>query len=113
MTNGFIVFSFREILRSMIGGNAKKRSAFANEREAYEFVRRAYNETGGVTPELKRVFDFYKNSMNDPCEPTEGTNSLRGENRGGERAFTVQLRTEAGRPLGKKERPQAAQKGAA
>src|SRR5690606_7633784 len=41
----------------------------ATEREAFDFVKSVYNETG-VTPELQRVYDFYKNTQNER-QPSE------------------------------------------
>lgn len=39
------------------------------EREAFDFARRVYKETG-VTPDLRRVYDFYKKARNEP-QPSE------------------------------------------
>jgi hypothetical protein len=67
-----MAMSFRDFLRRMVGGDKKPKSPFASEREAYEFCLRAYRETGGVTPELKRAYDFYLKNINDDCRPGSG-----------------------------------------
>lgn len=59
--------SLRDALRWLYGGDKKEKSAFASEEEAYEFCLRAYKETGGVTPELRRAYEFYKKNFNDEC----------------------------------------------
>ena len=59
------ISSLQDVLRWMIGRDKKPRSAFASEQEAYEFCERVYKETGGVTPELRRAFDFYLKNYND------------------------------------------------
>lgn len=63
------VMNLREFLRRAIGGDKKEKSAFESEQEAYEFVQKVYKETGGVTPELRRAYDFYKRNYDDDCEP--------------------------------------------
>lgn len=63
------VTSIAEFLRSMVGGDKKPKSAFASEQEAYEFVQRVYKETGGVTPELLRAYQFYIQNIDDDCPP--------------------------------------------
>lgn len=60
---------FREILRWVVGHGKKERSPFANDQEAYEFCQKIYKDTGGVTPELRRAYEFYKNNFNDECAP--------------------------------------------
>jgi hypothetical protein len=66
------IISLRELLRRAMGGDKKPKSAFASEQEAYEFCQRVYKETGGVTPELQRVYDFYRRNINDGCPPVGG-----------------------------------------
>ena len=66
------IASLREILRRMIGGDKKPKSAFATEQEAFEFCQRVYKETGGVTPELQRAYEFYQKNFNDDCRPGPG-----------------------------------------
>lgn len=61
--------SLRDILRLMMGGDKKEESVFASEKEAYEFCQRVYKETGGVTPELRRAYEFYKKNYHDDCPP--------------------------------------------
>jgi len=61
--------SLRDILRWMQGGDKKEKSIFASEQEAYEFCQRVYRESGGVTPELQRAYDFYRQNRNDNCAP--------------------------------------------
>jgi len=51
----------------MMGGDKKEKSVFASEHEAYEFCLKAYKDTGGVTPELRRAFEFYQKNINDEC----------------------------------------------
>ena len=58
-----------DLLRWLQGGDKKPKSAFKSEREAYEFVQRVYKETGGVTPELRRAYEFYLKNYNDDCPP--------------------------------------------
>jgi hypothetical protein len=62
--------SLRDFLRWMQGGDKKEKSVFASEKEAYEFCQRVYRETGGVTPELRRAYEFYQKNHNDDCAPT-------------------------------------------
>ena len=52
--------SLRDFLRWMAGRDKKEESVFANEQEAYEFCQEAYRETGGVTPDLRKAFEFYQ-----------------------------------------------------
>lgn len=66
------ISSLRDVLRWMAGGDKKEKSAFASEKEAYEFCQRAYKETGGVTPELRRAYEFYKKNFHDDCPPAGG-----------------------------------------
>lgn len=61
--------SLRDFLRWMHGGDKKEKSAFASEEEAYEFCLTAYKDSGGVTPELRRAFEFYKKNFDDDCPP--------------------------------------------
>lgn len=61
--------SLREILRWMAGGDKKPRSAFATEQEAFDFCERVYKETGGVTPDLRRAYEFFRKNYNDDCPP--------------------------------------------
>lgn len=63
------IFSIREFLRLAIGRGKKEKSVFASEEEAYEFVQQAYKDTGGVTPELRRAYEFYKQNYDDGCSP--------------------------------------------
>lgn len=67
-----MTMDLREILRRMFGGEKKKRSAFETEREAYEFLNKVYRETGGVTPELRRSFEFYQRNVRDECGEFDG-----------------------------------------
>ncbi len=66
------IFSLRELLWRAIGGNKKPKPAFASEQEAYEFCLKAYKDTGGVTPELRRAYEFYKKNFHDDCRPEAG-----------------------------------------
>lgn len=67
-----MAISLREILRVMMGGGRKPKSAFASEREAYEFCQRIYRETGGITPDLQQAYEFYRKNYNDDCRPDAG-----------------------------------------
>lgn len=42
----------------------KKRAGFASDKHAYDFCRQVYNETNGVTPELRKAFESYKKHAN-------------------------------------------------
>lgn len=65
--------SLRDALRWLAGGEQKEESLFKSEKEAYDFCRRVYNETGGATQELRRAYEFYlKNYHDDHCEPFTG-----------------------------------------
>jgi hypothetical protein len=48
------------------------REFFKSEKEAYDFCRQVYNETGGPTQELLRAYEFYLNNCNDNCDPFVG-----------------------------------------
>lgn len=61
-----------DILRRLHGGEKKEESVFKTEQEAYEWLQRAYKETGGVTPELRRAYEFYKQNIDDDCSPPRG-----------------------------------------
>lgn len=61
--------SLRECLRWMFGRGKKEKSVFASEQEAYEFCQKVYKDSGGVTPELRRAYEFYKKNFNDDCPP--------------------------------------------
>lgn len=61
--------SLRDFLRHLFGGNKKKKSVFASEKEARAFVEKTYQETGGVTPELRRAYEFYKQNYDDHGAP--------------------------------------------
>ncbi len=64
--------SLADFLRWMQGRDEKKKSVFASEREAYEFVQKVYKDTGGVSPELKRAYQFYLRNFHDDCPPGVG-----------------------------------------
>lgn len=63
-----MVFSLRDALRWIAGGDAKEEPLFRSEKEAYEFCRQVYNETNGATAELRRAFEFYEKNFDDGCE---------------------------------------------
>jgi hypothetical protein len=67
-----MAFSLAEVLRFLHGGDKKERSVFKSEKEAYDFCRHLYKKTGGVTPELRRAYEFYVKNSNDGCEPFLG-----------------------------------------
>ena len=64
--------SLRDFLWRIIGADRKPKPAFASEQEALEFCQRAYTESGGVTPELRRAFEFYQKNIDDDCRPGPG-----------------------------------------
>lgn len=64
--------SLRDFLRWMAGREKKEKSVFESEQEAYEFCQRVYKETGGVTPELRRAYEFYLKNIRDNCPPESG-----------------------------------------
>lgn len=59
-----MAFSLRELLRWGSSPD-KEKSVFSSEREAYDFCRSVYRDTGGVTPELKRAFEAYQSAINE------------------------------------------------
>lgn len=63
------ITSLRLLLWKAIGRDKKPKPAFATEQEAFEFCQRAYKESGGVTPELRRAYEFYLKNVNDDCRP--------------------------------------------
>lgn len=62
------IYSLRDALRWFCGGDAKEESVFESEKEAYEFVQKLYKDSGGVTPELRRAYEFYLKNVDDGCE---------------------------------------------
>jgi hypothetical protein len=66
------ITSLREFLWRMVGVDKKPKPAFATEQEAYEFCQQAYKESGGVPPELRRAYEFYKKNYHDDCRPEAG-----------------------------------------
>ncbi len=62
-----MAFSLVDILRYLHGGEKKKKPIFKSDKEAYEFCRDLYKETGGVTPELRRAYEFYVKNYDDGC----------------------------------------------
>lgn len=64
-----MAFSLRDMLRFLAAPEKKKKSVFQSEKEAYDFCRSMYNSSGGVTPELRRAFEFYQQNINDECRP--------------------------------------------
>lgn len=58
-----------EILRNIIGHGKKPKSPFKSDQEAYDFLQKVYEEKGGLSPDLRRVYEFYKKNYNDGCEP--------------------------------------------
>lgn len=63
------MISIRDILRWMHGGDKKKNSVFESEQEAYEWCQKAYADSGGITPELRKAYEFYKKNFKDDCTP--------------------------------------------
>lgn len=66
------IFSLVDALRHFNGGNSKPKPAFKSEKEAYDFARNLYKKTGGVTPELRRAYEFYKKNLDDGCDDFVG-----------------------------------------
>lgn len=60
------MFTLRGALRWLKGGEAKKKSGFSSEKEAYDFCRNLYKKSGGVTPELRKSFELYKKQIDSP-----------------------------------------------
>lgn len=52
---------------------------FDSEEEAYEFCRQAYEKSGGVTPRLREMYDFYVRNIGNRGGLTGG--SIRSENK--------------------------------
>ena len=68
------MFSLRDALRHFAGGKNKEKPLFRSEKEAYDFCRRLYNESGGVSPELRKSFEFYQKNINNDCDQFFGPN---------------------------------------
>ncbi|MBD3756040.1 MAG: hypothetical protein IE937_10460 [Gammaproteobacteria bacterium] len=66
-----MAFHLRDILR-VLSGPEKKKSPFSSEKEAFDFCRSLYRETGGATPELLRAYEFYQKNMTDGCDNEPG-----------------------------------------
>lgn len=62
-----MAMSLRDVLRWVCSGGAKEKSAFETEKEAYDFVSKLYQDSGGVTPELRRAYEFYVKNSRDGC----------------------------------------------
>jgi hypothetical protein len=62
-----MAFSLSDMLRFFSGGEKKKKPAFTSEKEAYDFCRNLYKKTGGVTPDLRRAYEFYQKNFDDDC----------------------------------------------
>jgi hypothetical protein len=67
-----MAFSLADMLRHLAGGAQKEKSVFKSEKEAYDFCRNLYKKTGGVTPELRRAYEFYMRNSQDGCEQFAG-----------------------------------------
>lgn len=65
-----MALSLSDMLRFFQGGKEKEEPVFKSEKEAYDFCRKLYNESGGVAPELRRAFEFYQKNYNDDCDPS-------------------------------------------
>jgi hypothetical protein len=63
-------FPFTDVIRHFFGGDQKEEPAFKSEKEAYDFCRQVYNESGGVPPELLRAYEFYLKNFDDSCDST-------------------------------------------
>jgi hypothetical protein len=62
-----MTISLADLLRFLSGGAKKEKSIFKSEKEAYEFCREVYEKRGGVTPELRRAYEFYMMNSADEC----------------------------------------------
>jgi hypothetical protein len=63
-----MAFALSDVLRHFLGGEQKEKKAFKTDREAYDFCREAYKESGGVPDELRRAHEFYVNHFKDDSE---------------------------------------------
>ena len=63
------MLSISDMLR-FFASEKKEESVFKTEKEAYDFCRQMYNESGGVAPELRRAYEFYLKNYDDGCDPT-------------------------------------------
>lgn len=63
-----MAYSLADLVR-WLHNPKKERSVFASDKEAYDFCRRVYRETGGVSPELQRAYEFYQAAIDDDCRP--------------------------------------------
>jgi hypothetical protein len=66
------IFSFKDLLRHLNGGDKKVKPAFKSEKEAYDFARNLYRRTGGVTPELRKAYEFYQKNLDDGSDEFSG-----------------------------------------
>lgn len=62
-----MAISLTDALRWFTGGDKKVKPKFKSDREAYDFLRNLYKKTGGVTPELRRSYEFYQKHVDDGC----------------------------------------------
>jgi len=61
-----MVFGLPAFLKRMFSPDGtKKKSVFSSEKEAYDFCVKVYQDTGGVTPELRRAYEQYQSALND------------------------------------------------
>ncbi len=58
-----------DLVRHFFGGDKKQVAVFKTDRQAYDFCREAYKKSGGVSPELRRAYEFYMKNNSDGCEP--------------------------------------------
>lgn len=72
-----MAFSLVDALRWLNGGDKKAKPAFKSETEAYNFLRNLYKKTGGVTPELRRTYEFYQKQVDD-CDTVAGPHAPAG-----------------------------------
>lgn len=61
-----MAFSLWDLLR-FSASPEKKKALFSSDKEAYDFCRQLYKNTGGVTPELRRAFENYQKNIDDEC----------------------------------------------
>lgn len=59
-----MAYTLTDLLRRWTASAELTRPAFVSDDEAYDFCRKAYEETG-VTADLQEAYQFYKNNFDD------------------------------------------------
>ena len=60
-----MAYTLTDLLRRWTSSAAQNRPAFLSDEEAYQFCRQAYEKSGGVSPDLRQAYQFYKKHSND------------------------------------------------